>query len=362
MHNILIAGAGKIGSLIACLLSESKNYRVCLVDKHFEGQDVLRLKTQFPELETIEINVQDNKSLREVVEKYAIKAIISSLPYFCNPAVAEVAKQCKLHYFDLTEDVAVTERVMQLAKNAETAFVPQCGLAPGFINIVANSLMKKFDALETAKLRVGALPRVASNALNYALTWSTDGLINEYGNPCYAIEDGKEISVQALEGLELMSLDGESYEAFNTSGGLGNLAKTYAGKVQTLNYKTLRYRGHCEKMHFLMKDLKLNDDRETLKRILENAIPKTYQDMVLIYASVTGKIKGQLLEESYVKKVYPQKIAGIEWSAIQVTTASGMCSVVDSVLNNPNRYQGLIIQEQFSLEEVLNSPFGKCYC
>ncbi len=361
MHKVMIAGAGKIGTLIACLLSQSGDYQVYLADKQFHGQDILRLRKQLPDLKTIEVDVMDHKAMVKAIKDHSVQAIISCLPYYCNIAVAQVAKDCHLHYFDLTEDVKVTDAVTHLAQNATTAFVPQCGLAPGFINIVAHSLMQNFEALDTVKLRVGALPQQASNSLNYALTWSTDGIINEYGNLCEAIEGGKQVHVAALEGLETLALDGQSYEAFNTSGGLGSLAKTYGGKVHTLNYKTLRYPGHCEKMHFLMHDLKLNEDRDTLKRILERAIPKTYQDVVLIYVSVTGRNAGQLMEESYVKKVYPHKIAGLLWSAIQVTTASGISVVVDSVLSNPEKYQGLVVQEQFTLQDVLTNRFGKCY-
>src|SRR5207253_1557888 len=159
---------------------------------------------------------------------------------------------------------------------------------------------------------------------------------------------GEKTTLLPLEGYETIELDGLLYEAFNTSGGLGTLADTYAGKVRNMNYKTLRYPGHCEKIHLLMKDLKLNDDRQTLKRILENAIPKTLQDVVLIYAAVSGKRAGEFMEETYVKKIYPQTIAGKLWSAIQVTTAAGICSVADLVLQEPAKYKGFITQESFS--------------
>ena len=139
------------------------------------------------------------------------------------------------------------------------------------------------------------------------------------------------------------------------------MADSYAGKVQTMNYKTLRYPGHCEKIHLLMKDLKLNEDRETLKRVLEHAIPQTLQDVVLIYASVTGTKDGGFFEENYVKKIYPQKIAGLLWSAIQVTTASGACAVVDEVLQNSAAYKGFITQEAFSLAGFLGNRFGQYY-
>ncbi len=361
MYNVMITGAGKIGSLIACLLADSGSYQVHLADVEFNGSDVTRLLAALPEIKTVALDVKDLQSTQTYLEKHNIIAVISSLPYYLNTHVAEAAKAAKAHYFDLTEDTSVTEAVKKIALNAQTAFVPQCGLAPGFISIAANSLMQEFDECHHAKLRVGALPQRANNALHYSLTWSTDGVINEYGNPCYGIEAGKPIVMAPLEGLESIQIDGCEYEAFNTSGGLGSLAELYTGSVQSMNYKTMRYPGHCAKMRFLMNDLRLNEDRSTLKRILETAIPKTYQDIVIVYVTVEGIKQGELAEKSYVKKIYPETIRGLEWSAIQVSTASGICAVVDLVLGQENEYKGLVLQENFKLADVLNNRFGKYY-
>lgn len=361
MYDVMITGAGKIGSLIACLLAESGDYQVHLADVAFSGTDVGRLIQALPHVKTIAMDVQDEPSTIEYLEKNNIVAVISSLPYFLNTHVAKAAKAAKAHYFDLTEDTAVTEAVKQIAKDAQTAFVPQCGLAPGFISIAANSLMQEFEQCFQARLRVGALPQRANNALHYSLTWSTDGVINEYGNPCYGIENGKPAVLKPLEGLESIQIDGCEYEAFNTSGGLGSLGELYLGRIQSLNYKTMRYPGHCEKMRLLMNDLKLNEDRDTLKRILENAIPKTYQDIVIVYVTVEGIKHGELSEKSYVKKIYPSVISGLEWSAIQVSTAAGVCAVVDLVLGQANEYQGLVLQESFRLSDVLINRFGRYY-
>lgn len=361
MINVLIAGAGKIGSLIACLLVESGEYNVHLADVSFSGGDAVRLLKAIPEINAVELDVKDVERTCAYLTTNHISAVISSLPYFLNFYLAKAAKVAKAHYFDLTEDTSVTEAVKEMAHGAESAFVPQCGLAPGFVNIAANSLMKGFEVCHHAKLRVGALPQRANNALHYSLTWSTDGVINEYGNPCYGIEGGKLAKFKPLEALETIQIDGCQYEAFETSGGLGSLTELYEGRIESLNYKTIRYPGHCEKMRFLMNDLKLNEDRGTLKRILERAIPKTYQDIVIVYISVEGHKHGQLVETSYVKKIYPKKIGNLEWSAIQISTASGICSVADLVLTHPQNYHGLILQENFRLDEVLANRFGHYY-
>lgn len=361
MHRILVIGAGKIGSLISFLLSTSNDYTVFLGDVEKNNPYVSRLG-QLPNFQYLMLDANDPKAVSEFIDNNNIEAIISSLPYYCNIPIAKVAAEQKIHYFDLTEDVETTNAVDNIAKTApQSIFVPQCGLAPGFISIVANHLMQNFPTLNTVKMRVGALPTNISNALQYSLTWSTDGLINEYGNLCKAIVAGQEVELLPLEGLEVIKIDGLTYEAFNTSGGIGSLAKTYKDRVKHLSYKTIRYPGHCEKIKFLMNDLHLNHDRATLKRIFEHALPKTYQDVVLVYVSVTGTQDEQLIEENYVKKFYPKRLDGHRFSAIQMTTASGICAVVDMVLNNTDQYRGVVRQEQFSLDELLNNRFGEYY-
>jgi saccharopine dehydrogenase-like NADP-dependent oxidoreductase len=361
MKAILVLGAGKIGALIAGLLAESGSYRVQLADSEAGLAKSVAAAHRLDTITAFDLDANDTETLTEHVREHRPVALVSSLPYFCNLGVAQVARAEGLHYFDLTEDVAVTEAVRKVAEGATTAFVPQCGLAPGFISIVANELIQHFDALRAVKLRVGALPQHPNNVLKYSLTWSTDGVINEYGNLCKAIVDGKDVDVLPLEGLESIEIDGKKYEAFNTSGGLGSLAETYGDRVNTMNYKTIRYPGHCEQMRLLMNGLKLNHDRDTLKRILENAVPQTLQDVVIIYAAVNGMQDGELREENYVNKVYPQVVAGRLWSAIQITTAAGVCSVIDIVLEDPTRYHGFVAQEQFRLRDILENRFGRYY-
>jgi saccharopine dehydrogenase-like NADP-dependent oxidoreductase len=361
MHRVLILGAGKIGALISGLLAESGSYKVDLADVDGAAADAVVRAHASGNLKGYALDASNKDALARHLGEHPVDAVVSGLPYYCNTAVAEAARKAATHYFDLTEDVEVTRAVRAIAVGAEQAFVPQCGLAPGFISIAAAELMTHFDQLRAVKLRVGALPQHPNNVLKYSLTWSTDGLINEYGNPCQAVSDGRLIEVAPLEGLEEIELDGTLYEAFNTSGGLGSLAETRGGPIESMNYKTIRYPGHCEQMRLLMNDLKLNHDRATLKRILENAVPQTLQDVVIVYAAVTGTQDGELREENYVNKIYPQLIAGRLWSAIQVTTAAGITAVVDLVLQKKGRYQGFIAQEQFRLTDILANRFGRYY-
>ena len=361
MQKVLVLGAGKIGSLISGLLAGCGDYDVHLADV---DPAVARGVVDAHGLEQLQahgLDARDGAALARHLVAHPADAVISSLPYYCNVGVAEAARKAGAHYFDLTEDVAVTRAVRRLADGADQAFVPQCGLAPGFISIAANALIGHFDELRSVKLRVGALPQHPNNVLKYSLTWSTEGLINEYGNPCEAIYDGRATEVAPLEGLEEIEIDGTLYEAFNTSGGLGSLGDTYGQRAQSMDYKTIRYPGHCAQMRLLMNDLKLNHDRATLKRVLENAVPQTLQDVVVVYVAVTGRQDGELREENYVSKIYPQLIAGRLWSAIQVTTAAGVAAVADLVLGHPGRYRGFVRQEDFRLVDVLDNRFGRYY-
>ncbi len=358
MHTVLVLGAGKIGALISGLLAQSGAYRVRLADLDEAAAAAVARAHALPNVEPLRCDARDADALRQQLRTHRPQAVISSLPYYCNPLVAAAAREAGVHYFDLTEDVAVTRQVSALAPSAECALVPQCGLAPGFISIAGGELIRHFDSLRSVRLRVGALPQHPHNVLKYSLTWSTEGLINEYGNPCEAVVDGRLTEVRPLEGLEEIEIDGTLYEAFNTSGGLGTLAQNCGQQCESMDYKTIRYPGHCDQMRLLMNDLKLNQDRATLKRVLENAVPQTLQDVVIVYAAVTGLQQRELREESYVSKIYPQMIAGRLWSAIQVSTAAGVCAVMDLVLEHPERYRGLVTQESFRLPEILANRFG----
>ena len=170
---------------------------------------------------------------------------------------------------------------------------------------------------------------------------------------------GKPSIFNPLSGLETLELEGTTYEAFHTSGGVGSLINTYEGQVNTLNYKTLRYPGHAEKMRFLMHDLSLNQDRETLKKILQHTIPITFQDKAVVYVSVTGSINQQFIEKTFYKVFYPVKLFEQNWLAIQASTACSAAAVVDTVLMNISQYEGFICQEYFTLKDILNNRFGE---
>lgn len=356
MKNIVVIGAGKIGGAIAHMLAASGDYRVTVADRSKEQLDAI---ARHEAVSTAAVDIADSTALDALLAgKFAV---LSAAPFHLTAAIAEAAARTGVHYLDLTEDVATTKHVEELAQNAKTTFIPQCGLAPGFISIVAHDLASGFDTLDSVRMRVGALPQYPSNALNYNLTWSTDGLINEYIEPCEAIVEGRLITVPAMEEREEFSLDGVTYEAFNTSGGLGTLCKTLEGKVRTMNYRTIRYPGHQTIVKALLNDLNLKNRRDILKDLFENALPATMQDVVVIFVTVCGTRDGRFMQDTYANKVYAGVVAGRRMSAIQITTAAGICTVLDMLANGEVPQQGFVRQEEISLERFLANRFGRVY-
>jgi saccharopine dehydrogenase-like NADP-dependent oxidoreductase len=358
MTRVLLLGAGTIGRMIATLLSQSGDYQLLVADTDADALDRLRAKLR---VETRVVDAANEADLAAAMQGQV--AVISALTFSLNPRVARAALDAGISYFDLTEDVETTRVVRALSTAAKPGqvFMPQCGLAPGFVGIVANHLAHKFEQLDSLFLRVGALPEFPTNSLKYNLTWSTDGLINEYCNPCDVIHAGVRQEIWSLEGLEHLSIDGVEYEAFSTSGGLGTLCESFEGRVRELNYKTIRYLGHRDRMLFLLDELRLRDRRQLLKEILENAVPRTLQDVVVVFCTATGQRDGQMVQLWDARKIYHQRHGDEVWSAIQITTAASVCAVLDLHVHGKLPTTGFIKQEDVKFEDFLANRFGKHY-
>ena len=359
MHTVaILGGAGKIGRMLAHLLGRCGDYRVRIGDTR--GDAARTLARQVGESASgHEVRFDQPATLEPVLA--GAEAVLSCCPFDSNPFIAEQAVKYDLHYLDLTEDVETTRKVLQNESRSKKALIPQCGLAPGFITIVAMHLLKGMEEVESVKMRVGALPRHPSNMLKYNLTWSTEGLINEYARPCEAIRDGQQVLVEPLEGLETLFVDGVLYEAFNTSGGLGSLTRTLAGKVKNLNYRSIRYPGHNDYMRLLMKELRMNEHQALLKEIFERALPTTYQDKVVIYVSAIGRQAGTYVERTYARTINHQTIHDQNWSAIQITTAAGIAGVLDLLFEGKLPQRGFVRQEDVDYTAFVQNRFGRYY-
>jgi saccharopine dehydrogenase-like NADP-dependent oxidoreductase len=345
---IAVLGAGQIGAVIAGMLAE-QGHRVMLADAS-QAQLALSAEQAFA---TSVVDAADAAALRRFLDDQDI--VVSACPFFLNKGVACAAAETGTHYFDLTEDVATTAHIRELADAASVAFAPQCGLAPGFICVLGADMATRFDTVKTIKMRVGALPLCPTNILRYNVTWSVDGLINEYCNPCEIVFGGKRVLAPALEGVESVMIDGVAYEAFNTSGGLGTLTETLAGKVQDMSYKTLRYPGHAEIIKLLLHGLGLSEDKETMRRILDRAAPFTRKDVVVIFVTGIGQRRSRMEEDSIVLRYDGKPQLG----AIQLTTAAGCVAMVELFLGGKLPAKGFIRQEDARLSDFLDTNAGR---
>lgn len=349
MKRIAVTGMGKVGSLVGTLLADM--FTVTGIDKQAPAAPV--------NFTTVEGNVADPDALRKLLTGQ--DAVVSCLPYHLNLAVARIAYELGIHYFDLTEDVATTAAIRQMAETAKGVMVPQCGLAPGFIGIVGAQLAQSFTRVRDMELRVGALPRYPNGLMGYSFTWSPAGVINEYINDAEVIHNGVRKMVPSLEGLETINIEGQEFEAFSTSGGLGTLCETLEGKVDTLNYKTIRYPGHARLMRFLLYELILKEKRELLEQILTEAKPPVSQDVVYVYAVVEGWAGKELKREEFYRAYHPIDINGRNWRAISWTTAASVAAVVEMVANGTLPQRGFIKQEDITLDAFYATRWGRLY-
>lgn len=354
LDSVLVLGAGKIGTTVADMLA------------HHHPRLKLTLADQLPPpaesssddpLRRIVLDARRSEHLRAALSVH--DAVINCLPFFMAQPVAEAAAGCGVHYFDLTEDVTATRAIRQM--NGAAVRMPQCGLAPGVIGMLGWDLAGRFDSLYDLRLRVGALTRHATNSLRYNFTWSIDGVINEYCNPADAIVNGERVKVQPLEGHETFTLDAETFEAFNTAGGLGTLCESLQGRARNLDYKTIRYPGHREAISFLLHDLRLIERRDLLRQVLEHAVPHSRDDVVIIFAAASGLRAGRLEQENRLARIYGSELRGKPRTAIELCTAAGVVGVLELLQQGKLPARGFVRQEQVLLRDFLATPAGRQY-
>jgi len=358
---LVIAGAGNIGRSMA------------LLGRYF-----------FPEAE-IFVGDMDRERAQEVAslvegEAYALPeeglsqsfldllsdatVLLDCLPGKETIRMAEAALRTKTHYINLTEHIQATESIVRMVREAgevPVGFVLQAGLAPGFINVLAVHLASEFEARfgvhpADVRMRVGALtPRVFSPHF-YAITWSSMGVAVEYVKPSVVIRAGKRTLLPALSEPETLVLNGKTLEADLTSGGAASTPEFFEGKVDRLDYKTLRWPGHFqwvrEFLSRLPEDLSEEARIQALHEHLANHVPVVEEDQVVAYAAVIGKDRrGILRQVDRLVEVPPRVLAGHRLTAIQATTTAGALQALDILLTD--RLRGVIFQTDLPPDRYL---------
>lgn len=350
---IVVLGLGGVGSLVAAMLRD--------LGVTVRGVDIQQGPGRPEGIEVLVSDLNDPTMLKAAMADQ--DAVISCLPYQQTLAVAEAAHEIGLHYFDPTEDVRTTKAIRELAVDATHVMIPQNGLAPGFIGILGAAIAKRFDedGLRHIRLRVGALPQNPIGQLGYAGNWSLHGLVHEYIADCEVITNGEARTIPPLRNPEILRIFGEEFEAFTTSGGLGTMTDTFAGRVESLSYKSIRYTGHLNCMRLLLEELRFRNDPDTLVRLLADALPPDDQDRVLVHASVQGVADGKLQTQEIVADYWPMEIAGRIRTAITWTTAASIVAVVELVGEQQLAQKGFVKQEDIPLDLFLKTSTGQLY-
>ena len=313
MHYLLL-GAGLQGAAIAHDLIHNVDDTVALTlfDRDPAALDGLAGRLDDPRVRTVAGDVSDPDVLAPLMDEAAV--VISAVNYWFNESLTRLAVRHRAHFLDLGGNNDVVQRQFALddqARKAGVTVIPDCGLAPGLAGLIGHHLHAGFDACDAVHLRVGGLPRDPRPPLNYMLVFSAQGLINEYIEPAEVIRDGEPLTVPPLSELEDLVFPAPYglLEAFQTSGGTSTLPLTLAGKVRDLDYKTIRYPGHCEQIRLLL-DMGLTSSepvtvngtevapRDVLAAVLERHLPTKGEDVVLMLCSAEGTVGGRRLRRS----------------------------------------------------------------
>ncbi len=363
---VVILGAGGIGEAVALLLRHLGDVRpdLYLVDLR---PDALARAARVSGggaaaglVETIAASpAEPTGELRAACR--AADLILDCLPGSLAFRSAQLALEHRTHYANLTEFVDQTGKIAALAAGAETAFALQCGLAPGFVDILAMDLVRDLErnegvtTFETVEMRVGALGRHAAHPHFYGFTWSTEGVATEYVEPAVVIRDFQRTTRPSLSDRRLLRVDGAVYEEALTSGGAADLPEALAGRVRTLDYKTLRYPGHYAWVESVLAGLPEGVDRaRALQARMEEAVPHIEDDEVVVYAAVEGRVGRALRRSEASYRIRPLEIAGVRLRAIQATTAAPLAEVARILLAGGHR--GVLTQSRVP-GEFLSGPF-----
>jgi lysine 6-dehydrogenase len=305
---ILVLGAGKMGrGAVYDLVHNSPEVEsVTVADfdlakaveiAEFAGKD---------KVSAVKIDASNYADVVELMKNH--DSAISCVNYWYNAELSKAAIETRTNFCDLGGNNYIADEQLAMneaAKNAGINIIPDCGLAPGMVSILAMHGAKRFDEIEEIHIRVGGLPQQPKTLLEYQLIFSVEGLINEYIEVARVIRNGKISEVDSMTELESLVFEGfPPLEAFQTSGGTSTLPDTFLGKVKQLDYKTIRYTGHCEKFKTIidlglcsseeiMVDYVKISPRKVLANLLTKHLPADEPDYVLVRVDFVGKLDGE---------------------------------------------------------------------
>lgn len=368
-YNIIIAGAGGIAEAAALILAEWSRVTPTI----YIGNRTLRKAQKVSEwieegttktCRIIPFQLDTNTitdEMKDIFEKG--DALLDCLPGSLAPKLAQMANDFGLYYANLTEYVAETDQIIKLAKDTTTGFVLQTGLAPGYINVLANHMFQEFCAdfdvekVDSLEFKVGALTNNAVAPHYYGFTWSPIGVATEYIKDAIVIRNFKKVDLPSLSERATIILDGLTFEEDLTSGGAADLPDALKGKVRTLDYKTLRHPGHYAWVDEQLRgmDLKKNSISD-LQEIMKLNIPHVEDDQIVLYVGIQGHdASGTLRRREITKTIRPQKVGHHKLRAIQTTTAVPLLQAIQWLLEK--RPVGITLQSFLPAKDFINGDY-----
>ncbi len=306
---MLVLGAGLQGSACAYDLLAHTDHDVVLADLHVDRLPEFLQPYLGGRLSAVQVDANEHDAVRRVMD--GVTSTMSAFPYYFNAPLSALAVEAGSHFCDLggnTDIVLEQKRLHERAVAAGVSVVPDCGLAPGMVNILAEHGIRQLDEVRSATIKVGGLPQKPQPPLNYQVVYSLEGVLDYYTTLSWVVRDGKQHQVSALSEIEELEFPGAGrLEAFHTAGGLSTMAQRYEGKIPTMEYKTLRYPGHAKTMETLRElglfDLEPVDvkgtqvvPRDVFIAVVGPKLRKDYEespDLVALRVEVEGKDKGE---------------------------------------------------------------------
>jgi lysine 6-dehydrogenase len=306
---MLVLGAGLQGSACAYDLLAHTDYDVVIADINVDNVAAFLQPYVGGRLTLRRVDANDRASVRGVME--GVTATMSAFPYYFNLGMAVAAVDAGSHFCDLGGNTGIVLQQKELADRARdkgVSIIPDCGLAPGMVNILAQHGISRLDRVDAVRIKVGGLPQNPEPPLNYQLVYSLEGALDYYTTLSWVLRDGRPTQVKALSEIEELEFPGVgTLEAFHTAGGLSTMAQSYEGRVPTMEYKTLRYPGHARLMESI-RDLGLLDmepvevkgtrvvPRDVFISIVGPRLRKDYRvspDMVVLRVEAEGEKDGR---------------------------------------------------------------------
>jgi lysine 6-dehydrogenase len=354
---ILVLGAGRMGYGAVYDLAHSPAVQsITVADVNYHLAQAVAEKIGGTRITPRQIDVADYNATLELMRGH--DAAISCITYFFNEQLARLAVEAGVNFCDLGGNNTIVERELALHEEARAAginIIPDCGLAPGMVSLLAAHGAARFDSLDSIRIRVGGLPQEPKPPLNYQLVFSVEGLINEYIEPARLIRNGKIVEVESMTEIETLEFPPfHKLEAFQTSGGTSTLPDTFRGRVNDLDYKTIRYPGHCEKFKLLI-DLGLTSSqaieiegtsikpRRLLGELLTHHLPADEPDLVLVRVEFCGTM--DIIQQTLRYDILDKQDEATGLSAMMRTTAFPASIIAQMMAAGAIEEKGAIPQE-----------------